>query len=258
MAPLTSWPGLPQTRDPKPPTHPTLHAAAAIDDWQVREGRLRASDTAALYQEARAVLRAALKKVYAHDGSDQLAAGSGVGTASAGGSLAASVSVATMPAALRLPLCAKHLLLAAHLASRFPPRLDVAIFSAVRRGGGGKRRRALRKPPAAAEPHAFTLERLLAIYDSVSPPVPRATRDHAAAAHAHAAHSRLSTCRAVQPCPPSREPHSPPPRALLRSMRPISPRCLHLSAPLMPSARTVRAPLLLLLAAFSRSKTRRR
>ena len=233
MAPLTSWPGLPQTRDPKPPTHPTLHAAAAIDDWQVREGRLRASDTAALYQEARAVLRAALKKVYAHDGSDQLAAGSGVGAASAGGSLAASVSVATMPAALRLPLCAKHLLLAAHLASRFPPRLDVAIFSAVRRGGGGKRRRALRKPPAAAEPHAFTLERLLAIYDSVRLSPKSQTINHTWTLELR---------------------NRPAPSCFCLRLR----LRLHLSAPLMPSARTVRAPLLLLLAAFSRSKTRRR
>ena len=114
-----------------------------------------------------------------------------------------------MPAALRLPACAKHLLLAAHLASRFPPRLDVAIFSVVRRGGGGKRRRALRKPPAAEEPHAFTLERLLAIYDSVCacPPLLRSPGAAGPCGGAGGRAPRNTSFEPRAPCLPCRRRH---------------------------------------------------
>lgn len=66
----------------------------------VREGRLQATDTARLFQESTPHLRRALKKVYAHDGSAKLAA----------------AATAVAPVTLRLPICAKYLLLAAHLA----------------------------------------------------------------------------------------------------------------------------------------------
>ena len=41
---------------------------------QVREGRIAASDTAELFRESTPHLRRALKKVYAHDGSEKLCA----------------------------------------------------------------------------------------------------------------------------------------------------------------------------------------
>ena len=116
---------------------------------QVREGRLAASDTAQLFRESNPHLRRALKKVYAHDGSEKL-----------------SAAAAAAPATLRLPTCAKYLLLAAHLASRFPARMDVALFSSIRRGAKQKR---AKRTQAHDEPRPFTLERLLTTYAHIQP-----------------------------------------------------------------------------------------
>ena len=116
---------------------------------QVREGRLAASDTAQLFRESTPHLRRALKKVYAHDGSEKL-----------------SAAAAIAPATLRLPTCAKYLLLAAHLASRFPARMDVALFSSIRRGA---KQRRTKRTQAHDEPRPFTLERLLTTYAHIQP-----------------------------------------------------------------------------------------
>ena len=55
----------------------------------MREGRIAASDTAELFRESTPHLRRALKKVYAHDGSEKLCA-----------------AAALAPTTLRLPTCA--------------------------------------------------------------------------------------------------------------------------------------------------------
>ena len=154
--------------------------AEVFHQWllPVREGRLAASDTAQLFRESTPHLRRALKKVYAHDGPSPNPHPSRDPHPNRGpnpnpnqvyahdGSEKLSAAAAVAPTTLRLPTCAKYLLLAAHLASRFPARMDVALFSSIRRGA--KQRRTKRNA-AHDEPRPFTLERLLTTYAHIQP-----------------------------------------------------------------------------------------
>ena len=198
--------------------------AEVFHQWllPVREGRIAASDTAQLFRESTPHLRRALKKVgahdgpypnpnpkpnpnrdpdpnpnphqvYAHDGSEKL-----------------SAAAAVAPTTLRLPTCAKYLLLAAHLASRFPARMDVALFSSIRRGA---KQRRTKRATAHDEPRPFTLERLLTTYAHIQP-------------ETELQPLRVEVRRwrgTLTPSPPSRTPTS--------SCNPLHVRCCTLSAP---------------------------
>ena len=116
------------------------------------KGRVAAGDVSRLMARAKPFLLAQLPKVYAHDGTLS--------------STNTDDSEPIQHATLGLPTCAKFLVVAAFLASRFPPRVDSAFFCTARAKAGGRR---TKRPAPADEPHAFTLERLLAIYRAMQP-----------------------------------------------------------------------------------------
>ncbi|KAL1522573.1 hypothetical protein AB1Y20_017558 [Prymnesium parvum] len=118
---------------------PALHGAVDI------------SDTRKLMQEALPLLRRSLRRVYARDGETGGLEGDEPRTSSA-------------IAALEMPGCSKYLLLAGYLASHFPVAMDAKLFSSTKRTSGARRGR---RPAAADESHSFTVERLLAIFDSL-------------------------------------------------------------------------------------------
>ena len=234
--------------------------AEVFHQWllPVREGRLAASDTAQLFRESTPHLRRALKKVYAHDGPNPTPTPDPDPTPSPDpnpnpnpdpnpdpnsnqvyahdGSEKVSAAAAIAPATLRLPTCAKYLLLAAHLASRFPARMDVALFrlgnpnpnliptttptptpnpnlfSSIRRGA--KQRRTKRNA-AHDEPRPFTLERLLTTYAHIQPetelqPLRVEVRRRRGTVHPH---PRTRTC-CCTPLHVLAQRHSHPPHTL--------------------------------------------
>jgi len=123
----------------------------AFSNWlkPVRDGLLQISDTEKLLFHAKhkgGCLREALAAVYARDGLDGGAHGGG---------------------ATQMPLCAKYLLLAAHMASRYPAKMDVALFSAIKRSNA--KRRTKRAYAPADDPINFSLDRLFWIYSMIRP-----------------------------------------------------------------------------------------
>ena len=116
----------------------------------VADGDVELSNKAELRKAIFPAFREAIRKVYSRNGlqlDDE------------------SMAVAGSGLQLQLPTCAQWLLLAGFLASRLPPRADVALFShAARRPG----RRGPRKAKLSDTAHPFTLDRLLAIYTSIA------------------------------------------------------------------------------------------
>ena len=169
------------------------------------KGRVAAGDVSRLMARAKPFLLAQLPKVYAHDGTLS--------------STNTDDSEPIQHATLGLPTCAKFLVVAAFLASRFPPRVDSAFFCTARAKAGGRR---TKRPAPADEPHAFTLERLLAIYRAMQPrraarrrprPTSSSARCRVAAGSSAPPPRSTSTARASAATP--RSPTSPtsPPRS---------------------------------------------
>jgi hypothetical protein len=128
--------------------------SASADDAPDRPFELR--DTRQLHAAIQPHLKRAMRRVYARDGLHADA-----------DDAALAAAVAGSGSALQLPVGAQWLLLAGFLASRLPPRADLALFSSVakkpgRRGGGP------RKTKLLDTAHPFTLDRLLAIYSSIA------------------------------------------------------------------------------------------
>jgi hypothetical protein len=150
-------------------------------------------------------LRRALKSVYSRDGLTQedtaaaiAAQHTGRSSLSADQQAAArgASSINPLGASVQLPTAAHFILLSGFLASRLPPRADVALFSSAPRKPG-RRNSGPRNAKLSEVAHTFTLERLLAIYSSIAPPEPAAiaaaTANHVAAAAAASSSASSST-----------------------------------------------------------------
>ena len=149
------------------------------------EGEVPLDDAHHLYAKAGPHLKRALKSVYSRDGllaeetaaslAEQAGASAQAGasrlSAAAAGRGGASRSVNPLTASVQLPTVAQYLLLAGFLASRLPARADVAFFSSAPRRPG-RRGSGPRNARLSDTPHAFLLERLLAIHTSITPPEP--------------------------------------------------------------------------------------
>jgi len=136
--------------------HELRHLAKQIfAQWMqpIRDGLIPASDTRVLLKHAQPCLTAAIEKVYVRDAE-----------------LRGTRGAPALKSGMQLPVCSKYLLLAAHLASRFPPGRDVALFATTKKAGRSRGRRASTAP--LDEPISFTLERLLAIYASIGHQAP--------------------------------------------------------------------------------------
>ena len=149
----------------------------------------------------------AMRSVYSRDGllneetAANYAASNGAGvqpvndreTAAATTKKISATRANPLGASVQLPTVGRVLLLSAYLAARLPARADVALFSNAprkpgRKGSGPKNTK------LADVPHAFTLDRLLAIYTSIAPPEPQAL---AAAAATHASNVAAAAAAAA-------------------------------------------------------------
>ena len=144
------------------------------------DGEVGLRDTRKLNARVQPHLKRALRSVYSRDGLSHEGSAAVI-AAQAGVQQPSDRHVATRGAnsinplgsSVQLPTAAQYLLLAGFLASRLPQRADVALFSSAPRKPG-KKGSGPRNAKLSDTPHAFLLERLLAIYASIVPPEPAA------------------------------------------------------------------------------------
>lgn len=185
------------------------------------DGEVALSDTHRLSARSLPHLRRALRSVYGRDGLSQESTAARVaaqGIATTGSLLCtAGLSTAVRPrcgaflsdsslgSSVQLPTAAQFLLLASFLASRLPPRADMTLFSSVP-SKACRKPFALRDNRLAGATHAFSVERLLAIYAAIALPESKSVSSPVismgclAPAHAGvtpcAAHERFAAMRA--------------------------------------------------------------
>ena len=144
------------------------------------DGEVGLRDTRKLSSRVQPHLKRALRSVYSRDGLSHedsaaaIAAQAGVQQPSDRYVAARGANtINPLMSSVQLPTAAQFLLLAGFLASRLPQRADVALFSSAPRKPGRKGS-GPRNAKLSETPHAFLLERLLAIYASIAPSEPAA------------------------------------------------------------------------------------